>query len=306
MTSLICNPIVKLNSGQAPRKNHPGLVTYNEPSFRSLDTRDVASRPYGPMIESCKTGRPLMWRDILKMFGHYILQEDAIQQIVQSVPSLDAMYPFVWSSSTLQAVAEELEIFSIEASCILPGGFIATMFAPDIFHVTFNIINNGELALNVELCSALGETVDTPFEDWRLGLMSFKTGSNAGSNAIGVERGCVSSLGMWSARRKRNGGCYFDSIELRDLYRTIDVEVDWDEDVGPLWHLFDEHGEITIIDLHKVEEESKYIHAIFQSSWYRIEQRSRYMAFAMGLHERLGKDSWVYFLEPEHLREILE
>jgi hypothetical protein len=267
------------------------------------------------------------------MFGLYIEGEDVMDQILRRFPNLDTMYPFVWTYSTLQEVTMELdklgdglaprqgdgscekaslhEAFEtrLQAKCVMPDGFVATIFAPDIYCTTFQILHHDEIALHVEVRGARDDTVDKAFDGWRLGLMTFKTTVDEAfddwAEGIGfcAKRGDVTTLFMCSQRNKRSDYCDYDAIDMHNLYQNKRVEDTWGEDVGPIWHVSN-HDEI--LDLDFVRVVARRIQRTYQRSWYRVDQRKRRAAIDMGLHDRLGKDSWLYRLEPEHIRRITE
>jgi hypothetical protein len=184
----------------------------------------------------------MRWRDILHMFSQYLQGEEAFLDVCK-IPYVDKLYPFVWSSSTLQSVAEELEshdvhdshhvVYHLEASCVMPGGVVALIFAPDETKLTFQILQHGELALHLEMLSSQMSTVGGRFDDFRLGVMSFATRDSHDA----AKRGDVTTLGMWSERGKRFGSCEYNAKDMCDLYGGLTAVDDrWDtDDVRPIW-----------------------------------------------------------------------
>jgi hypothetical protein len=249
------------------------------------------------------------------MLSDYLQGNKTMLEICK-IPHVDSLHPFVWSSKTLEDIAGELESHDVydthymhpplQASCVIPGGGVMLIEATES-HLTFQVVQRGELALHVEMRSPLTEGVGDIFNDFRLGVMSFATRD---SHDV-AKHGDVTTLCMWSERGSWGGRCEYNAIDMRNLYGGLTViGYGWDtEDANPIWDVVDwdeENGQDEeTINSDLVRAQVKTIQGMYERSWYRVEQRrERHTAIAMGLHDRLGGDSWLNHMEPEHVRMI--
>jgi hypothetical protein len=248
------------------------------------------------------------------MFGRYIKRQEGMSEIMRLFPDHDAMYPFEWSSSTLlQAAAEKLEsdergaahhdpeaferpVTSLKAKCVMPNGFVAIISAPDMDRTTFQILHHGTVALHLEVCFK-HEREEQYYDDWRLGVMTFNYDAEC------------NTLSMWSPHGPNH---YYSRDDMFALYNGKEVEVQYEkhrndrDDFDLLLEVFD-----TIWPVFKLVKGTDTDWAILDLERIRvqvdmIQAPRRRMPVAMGLHHRLGKNSWLYQLEPEIVHRITE